>query len=80
MIISPFLVLNSNSINKKKEQRKILKQNEIFMRKLYGRNLDFEEDTNAICKKETKELQNYYKTGEPKTIKLEEGEIKKEYL
>ena len=48
MIISPFLVLNSNSINKKKEQRKILKQNEIFMRKLYGRNLSFEEDTRMI--------------------------------
>ena len=62
MIISPFLILNSNSINKKKEQRKIVKQNEIFMRKLYGRNLDFEEDTNAICNKGTKELINYYQT------------------
>jgi hypothetical protein len=78
MIISPFLVLNSNSINAKKEQRKIFKQNEIFMRKLYGRNLSFEEDTNEICKKGTEELQQYYEKGDPKIIKLDESEIKKE--
>ena len=78
MIISPFLVLNSNSINKKKEQKKIFRQNEIFMRKLYGRNLSFEEDTNTICKKGTEELQQYYEKGDPEIIGLEKGEIKKE--
>ena len=76
MIISPFLVLNSNSVNKKKEQRKIFKQNEIFMRKLYGRNLSFKEDTNIICKKGTEELQQYYETGDSSKIGLKEGPIK----
>ena len=78
MIISPFLVLNSNSINKKKEQRKIFKQNEILMRKLYGRNLSFEEDTKTICKKGTEDLRKYYETGDPETIGLKGGAIKKE--
>ena len=78
MIISPFLVLNSNLVNKKKEQHKILKENEIFMRKLYGRNLDFTEDTNTICKKGTEDLQKYYETGDPETIGLKEGNITKE--
>jgi hypothetical protein len=70
MIISPFLVLNSNLVNKKKEEQKIFKQNEIFMRKLYGRNLDFKEDTNTICEKGTEELRNYYATGDLETIGL----------
>ena len=76
MIISPFLVLNSNSINKKKEQQKLFKQNEIFMRKLYGRNLDFKEDTNTICEKGTEELRQYYETADPNVIGIEEGGIK----
>jgi hypothetical protein len=75
MIISPFLVLNSNLVNKKKEEQKIFKQNEIFMRKLYGRNLDFEADTNTICEKGTEDLRNYYKTGDLETIGLKEGPI-----
>ena len=78
MIISPFLVLNSNSINKKKEQRKIFRQNEIFMRKLYGRNLGFKEDTKEICDKGTEDLRKYYETGDPETIGLKEGAIEKE--
>ena len=76
MIISPFLVLNSNLVNKKKEEQKIFKQNEIFMRKLYGRNLSFEEDTDIICKKGTEELQQYYETGDSSKIGLKEGPIK----
>ena len=45
------------------------------MRKLYGRNLDFKEDTNTICEKGTEELRNYYATGDLETIGLKEGKI-----
>ena len=68
IILSPLLILNSNSLNKPREKEKILKSEEIILRKLYTRKLDsssegdtFSNDTNKICDKGSEGLQNYYK-------------------
>lgn len=63
IILCPFLILNSNSVNKKREETKSEKEKNIFMRKLYARKLDadtFVEDTNKVCEKASKEVRDYY--------------------
>ena len=64
MILCPFLILNSNSINKKREEVKLEEEKNIFMRKLYARKLGeddkFIEDTNKVCEKASKDVRDYY--------------------
>ena len=85
IILSPLLILNSNSLNKQREQEKILKHEEIVLRKLYARKLDsssdtdtFANDTNKICDKGSEGLQNYYKNGDEKSIKIDDESISSE--
>ena len=82
MIISPLLIINSNSLNKRREQEKILKQDEIILRKLYARKLDstpdtddsFISDTNKICEKGSNDLKEYYKTSNTNKLGVNENE------
>ena len=81
MLISPLLIINSNSINKRREQEKILKQDEIILRKLYARKLDssseqeqFISDTNEICEKGSNDLKEYYKTSDTSKLGVKENE------
>ena len=69
IILSPLLILNSNSVNKKREQEKSLEKE---IKNLFLRKLDFTSDTNAICQKGTKELQEYYESGDGEKIGLDE--------
>jgi len=74
ILLCPLLIINSNSINKKRGKEKLIKENEKFMRKLYLRNLDFASDTDEICKKGSKDLQNYYVTGNGTEIGIDDDE------
>ena len=85
IILSPLLILNSNSLNKQREKEKMLKSEEIILRKLYARKLDsssdedtFSKDTNKICDKGSEGLQNYYKNGDDKSIKIDDESISSE--
>ena len=72
IILSPLLILNSNSVNKRREQEKSLEKERknIFLRKL-----DFTSDTHDICKKGTEELQKYYESGDGEIIGLNGDKI-----
>ena len=81
MLISPLLIINSNSINKRREQEKILKQDEIILRKLYARKFDssseqeqFISDTNEICEKGSNDLKEYYQTSDTSKLGVNEDE------
>ena len=81
ILLCPLLIINSNYLNKKREQEKALKQDIKILRQLYARKLDsssdddsFTSDTNKICEKGTKDLQNYYKTGDGSIIGIKEDE------
>jgi hypothetical protein len=78
ILLCPLLIINSNSINKKRGKEKLIKENETFMRKLYLRNLDFASDTAEICQKGSKDLQNYYVTGNGTEIGIKEDPITSE--
>jgi hypothetical protein len=41
IILSPLLILNSNSLNKQREKEKILKSEEIILRKLIRKKIGF---------------------------------------
>ena len=68
IILSPLLILNSNSVNKRREQEKSLEKE---IKNLFLRKLDFTSDTNSICQKGTKELQEYYESGDGEKIGLD---------
>ncbi len=68
IILSPLLILNSNSVNKKREQEKSLEKE---IKNIFLRKLDFASDTNDTCKKGTKELQEYYESGDEEKIGLD---------
>lgn len=68
IILSPLLILNSNSVNKRREQEKSLEKE---IKNLFLRKLDFTSDTNATCQKGTKELQEYYESGDGEKIGLD---------
>ena len=75
LALSPLLIINSNSINKKRER----KEDEIFLRKLYLRQLDFTEDTKKVCEKGSDDLKEYYETGDLKKLDIkEEDEVKRD--
>ena len=68
IILSPLLILNSNSVNKRREQEKSLEKE---IKNIFLRKLDFASDTNDTCKKGTKELQEYYESGDEEKIGLD---------
>ena len=82
IILCPFLILNSNSVNKKREEAKLEKENIIVLRKLYARKLDekFKEDTNKVCEKASQDLRDYYSgKGDLKSLGIDENkDVKRE--
>ena len=74
----PFLILNSNSVNKKREEEAQLNEDHKFLEKLYLRKLDFKSDVDAICEKGSDDLKEYYKKGDPKLLEIDDEEIKSE--
>ena len=76
--LCPFLILNSNSVNKKREEEAQLNEDHKFLEKLYLRKLDFKSDVDAICEKGSDDLKEYYKKGDPKLLEIDDEEIKSE--
>ena len=72
--LCPFLIINSNSVNKKREEEAQLNEDHKFLEKLYLRKLDFESDVDAICKKGSDDLKEYYTKGDPKSIGIDDNE------
>ena len=82
IILCPFLIFNSNSINKKREEAKLEKEKNIFMRKLYARKLGeddkFIEDTNKVCEKASKDLRDYYSgKGDLNSIGVDDNNVER---
>ncbi len=71
IIFCPFLMLNSNSVNRR---RKLKKEHE-FVQNLFLRQLDFTSDTDAICSKGSEELKNYYLTRDDDSIGIKSDKI-----
>jgi len=72
--LCPFLILNSNSVNKKREEEAQLKEDHKFLEKLYLRKLDFKSDVDAICEKGSDDLKEYYTNGDPKSLGIDDDE------
>lgn len=75
ILVCPLLILNSNSVNKKREQEKLFKQEKEKIKNIFLRRLDFASDTNDICKKGTEDLQKYYETGDGNIIGIDDDKI-----
>ena len=78
IVLCPILILNSNNVNKKRQQVIKSEKEQKFIENLYLRKLDFNSDTNEICKKGSKDLQEYYGNGDAEKIGIKEGQIKNE--
>ena len=75
ILVCPLLILNSNSVNNKREQEKLFKQEKEKIKNIFLRRLDFASDTNDICKKGTEDLQKYYETGDGNIIGIDDDKI-----
>ena len=71
-LICPLLMLNSKLVNEKRDQEKALRGTTEISEYYFGRNLEFKEDTDKICEKGSKELKEYYSTGDPSKFGIEE--------
>ena len=86
IILCTFLMLNSNSVNKKREEAKLEKEKIMDLRKLYARKLDsigdekLKEDSNKVCEKASKELRDYYSgKGDLKSLGIDKNKnVKRE--
>ena len=82
-LLTTLLIINSNHMTKIQNQNKLNEEkNKLFNNIIYKRYLEGEEEetsnsgTKTVCDRGSDELKNYYKTGNLKDIKLDEGEIK----
>ena len=78
IILCPILILNSNNINKKRQQVIKIQKEQKFIENLYLRKLDFKSDTNEIYEKGSRDLQEYYANGDAEKIGIKEGQIENE--
>lgn len=80
IILCPFLILNSNYVNKKRLENKLNEEaKEKFDKIIFGRRLDeFPEDTEKVCKKGSDDQKEYYKTGDGSKIGIKDGPISSE--
>ena len=69
IIISGFLLLNSNNIINKSIKEQFLPQ--IILRALGSK--DFQEGTNDVCNKGTEELKEYYETGDLSSLGIKDN-------
>ena len=81
LILSSFLIFNSNYVNKQRAQNKLnIEKSRLFDKIISGRNLEGDEDkksdTDQVCERGSEELRSYYKSGNLGDIKLEDGSIK----
>jgi hypothetical protein len=65
-------MLNSKLVNEKRNQEKALRGTTEISEYFFGRNLEFKEDTDKICERGSKELKEYYSTGDPSKFGIEE--------
>jgi hypothetical protein len=83
-LLSPLLILNSNYVNNKRAKLILEEQkSKLLDVKELGRNLEGEEEdelkaSDKVCKKGSKDLVDYYKTGDLKKIGLDDKPIKAE--
>ena len=67
-------LLNSKNVNKQRASAKLSKeQDEFFLNLIYPRKLQMssEDYANQVCSKASKDLKEYYQTGDPDIIKLD---------
>ena len=81
LFLSSLLILNSNNINKQREQKKITEdKNKFFNKIISNRKLQepnepiVQSNSDKVCEKGSKELREYYKTGDMSLIGLKENE------
>jgi len=81
-LICPLLMINSKLVNEKRNQEKALRGTTEISEYFFGRNLDFKEDTDKICERGSKELKEYYSTGDPSKFGIQEikAEDRPEYI
>ena len=81
-LICPLLMLNSKLVNEKRNQEKALRGTTEISEYFFGRNLGFKEDTDKICERGSKELKEYYSTGDPSKFGIQEikAEDRPEYI
>jgi len=72
--LCPILILNSDSVNKRRKEEAQLKEDHKFLEKLYLRKLDFKSDVDAICEKGSDDLKEYYTNGDPKSLGIDDDE------
>ena len=83
-LLSPLLIYNSNYVNSQRAKEKLNKEKGIlFDRIISSRYLEENEneeasDSDKVCEKASKELVDYYKTGDLKKIDIDDGKIKSE--
>ena len=81
LILSSFLILNSNYVNNQRAQNKLnIEKSRLFDKIISGRYLEGDDEkkspTDQVCEKGSEELRSYYKSGNLGDIKLEDGSIK----
>ena len=81
LFLSSLIILNSNNINKQREQKKITEdKNKFFNKIISNRKLQepnepiVQSNSDKVCEKGSKELREYYKTGDMSLIGLKENE------
>ena len=81
-LICPLLMINSKLVNEKRNQEKALRGTTEISEYFFGRNLGFKEDTDKICERGSKELKEYYSTGDPSKFGIQEikAEDRPEYI
>ena len=79
-LLSTLLVLNSNYVNDKRANQKLNEEkSKLFDEIIVGRHLQGQDTpSDAVCKRGSEDLVEYYKSGDLAKIGLEEGEIKAE--
>ena len=77
-LLSVIFILNSNYVNKQRALTKLDKEQDVFFQKLIKkRKLEYSSDNYAdlVCSKASKDLIEYYESGDPSKIGLSEGGI-----
>ena len=77
-LLGSLLIFNSNHINQQKAKIKLSKEQDNFFKSLISKRQLSETDDKVgeVCSRGSEELNDYYKTGDPSKIDLDNGPIK----
>ncbi len=77
-LLGSLLIFNSNHINQQKAQIKLSKEQDNFFKSFISKRQLSETDDKVgeVCSRGSEELNDYYNTGDPSKIDLDNGPIK----